>query len=148
MKIKQYRVTAGKVTVETAVGPGRAQVDFFKGDVLPNDVPQAQIETELGLHTIVEVVRAEPAVGGSAGDSGAGDDQEGAGTLSVPGGMSVSTTLEWVDSDPLKAQAALNAEEASASPRSTLVARLEAVITAAEEAAANADPGSGPSVDS
>jgi hypothetical protein len=152
MRAKQHRVTAGYVTVETAVAGGRANVDVPRGSLLPPDVPQAQIDHELSLGTIVEEyadVTESPSDqdgGGSAGDSGAGDGDDGQDDVKlpeVPAGMSVSATQEWVGSDALKAQAALVAEQASASPRSTLVARLEAVIAAAAEGATGADPSPG-----
>lgn len=44
-----YRVTAGYVTVETAVEGGRAQVDIPRGALLPEDVPQEQVTALLGL---------------------------------------------------------------------------------------------------
>lgn len=44
-----YRVTAGYVTVETAVEGGRAQVDIPRGALLPEDVPQERVTALLGL---------------------------------------------------------------------------------------------------
>src|SRR5699024_10203096 len=42
-----HRVTAGYVTVETAVPGGRAQVDIPRGADLPPDVRREQVETLL-----------------------------------------------------------------------------------------------------
>lgn len=39
-----YIVTAGYVTVQTAVGEGRAWVDVPRGAELPGDVPQEEID--------------------------------------------------------------------------------------------------------
>jgi hypothetical protein len=47
-----YVVTAGYVTVETAVPGGRAQIDLPVGAVLPDDVPAERVQTLLGLGRI------------------------------------------------------------------------------------------------
>ncbi len=39
-----YRVVAGYVTVQTRVGPGRAYIDIRRGELLPSDVPAADVE--------------------------------------------------------------------------------------------------------
>jgi hypothetical protein len=48
-----YVVTAGRVSAETLVGPGRATIDFLRGSVLPDDVPDEQL---LGFLARGEVV--------------------------------------------------------------------------------------------
>jgi hypothetical protein len=152
MKTKQYKVIAGKVTVETKMDGGRAEVDFARDAILPADVPQHQIDHELMLGTIMEVERsAAPAP--SDEDDGDGGDTLPPGVPvdapALPEGMSVPTTLEWVGTDAERAEVALSAETHEAGQnRSTLVKRLQEIIASAEEAAANADPGAGPSVDS
>ena len=50
-----YVVTSGYVTVETAVGAGRAHVDIPRGAVLPGDVPAEQVDTLLRLGHIEAV---------------------------------------------------------------------------------------------
>jgi len=53
-----YRVTAGYVTVETAVPGGRAQIDIPRGADLPGDVPAEQVDHLLRTGAIEAV---EPA---------------------------------------------------------------------------------------
>lgn len=59
---------------------------------------------------------------------GTGDDDLDNLVLAVPQGPN-ATVLEWVGDDSQKAAAALVAEQASASPRSTLIAALEKLVT-------------------
>lgn len=55
-----YRVVAGRVSAETKVGPGRATIDFVRGSVLPDDVPDEQLRRFLAGGQIV-VDGEEPA---------------------------------------------------------------------------------------
>ncbi len=121
-----YVVTAGYVTVETErPGGGRALVDIKRGEILPADVPQEQIDTELRLCTIEPVpVPTVAEVVDSGGDVLPPDPN------ALPAGLSVTATQIWVGTDKERAEVALAAENAAASPRSTLVARLEAVLAA------------------
>jgi hypothetical protein len=160
----RHRVTAGHVTVETAVSGGRALIDVFRGELVPLDVPKEQIDWELQLGTIepTEVDEHEPSDQDSDMDKTDGNG-EGAGgepePIVLPPGMSVATTLEWVGEDAGKAKAALAAEVGEdGNGRNTLIDRLQKVIAAAEAAAAEAaeregagageNSGAGPSVDS
>lgn len=52
-------VTAGYVTVETAVPGGRANVDIPRGEVLPDDVPDEQRDTLLRRGDIAAQGEAE-----------------------------------------------------------------------------------------
>jgi hypothetical protein len=54
-------VTAGYVTVETAVPGGRANVDIPRGEVLPDDVPDEQRENLLRLGHVEEAGEPTPA---------------------------------------------------------------------------------------
>jgi hypothetical protein len=58
-----YRVTAGSVTAETSVpGGGRARIDHYQGAILPDDVPEEQIQALLARGQIEPVTDAgEPA---------------------------------------------------------------------------------------
>lgn len=124
----RYVVTAGYVTVETELpGGGRAHVDIPRGQILPADVPQEQVEHELRLHTI-EAVAVAVATATVVADSG--DDVPPPDPNALPSGLSVSATQTWVGTDKARAELALAAEIAAASPRSTLVARLQAVLDA------------------
>jgi hypothetical protein len=148
--MQRHRVTAGHVTVETAVPGGRAHVDVFRGELVPLDVPQEQVDTELRLGTIEPVeVDDEP--------SSSDVDEEKLvepPAIQVPEGMSVATTLEWVGDDLDKARAALAAEEIKGEfGRATLVDRLTKLIAAAEAveregAGSGENPDAGPSLDS
>ena len=132
----RHRVTAGHVTVETAVPCGRALIDIARGELVPLDVLQEQIDHELNLGQIepVEVDESEP----SNEDDDEGDEQSSE-SLVVPEKMSVPTTLEWVGVDLAKAKAALAAETAqTGQDRKTLIARLEEIVAAAEAAATEA----------
>jgi hypothetical protein len=156
MRIDRYRVTAGYVTVETAVAGGRrALVDVPRGAILPADVPAAHIETELRLGTIELLAEDSPAEAATSptGTQGAtndgGEPNSPPARTEVPAGMSVASTLEWVGDDTARAQAAWDVEAAKDSPRSTLVARLEEILTAsAGQGGDGANSGAGPSVDS
>jgi hypothetical protein len=53
-------VTAGYVTVETAVPGGRASIDIPRGAALPADVPAETVATLLRLDCIAEVHAPEP----------------------------------------------------------------------------------------
>ena len=75
-----YRVTAGSVTVETAVPGGRAQVDIPRGADLPGDVPAEQFEQLLRTGAIeamepeTEAVNAPPVGPPPRGGPGSGAD--------------------------------------------------------------------------
>lgn len=79
------------------------------------------------------VVASETERHGSA-RSGAGQRSTGArrsaDPSSIPAG-SVKVVTEWVGSDVDRAQAALDAEHAAESPRKTLIAALDRVVSAA-----------------
>ena len=114
-----YVVTAGYVTVETErPGGGRAAVDIPRGQTLPADVPQAQIEWELKLRTIEAVsptkVQEKPPL--------VVDE--------MPSGMSVSATLTWVGGNSARAWLALTAEQSATLPRATLIDRLGKLLPA------------------
>jgi len=53
-------VTAGYVTVETAVPGGRARIDVPRGAELPGDVPAEEVESLVRLGHIEELA-AKPA---------------------------------------------------------------------------------------
>jgi hypothetical protein len=55
---------------------------------------------------------------------------DGAGGALVPPDGTVDDVLGWVDGDPARARAALDAEQAREKPRSTLVTDLEGVLAA------------------
>lgn len=113
--MSRYVVTAGYVTVETErPGGGRAAVDIPRGQTLPTDVPQEQIEWELRLRTIEPVSEPNPP----------------AAVEEMPSGMSVATTLTWVGGNPARAWLALTAEQAADSPRATLIDRLGKLLPA------------------
>lgn len=57
-----YRVSAGYVTVETAVPGGRAQIDIPRGASLPDDVPAEQVETLLAQGRIEAMAKVQPDV--------------------------------------------------------------------------------------
>lgn len=85
-----YVVTAGYVTVETAVPGGRARVDIRRGQPLPDDVPAED------LHRVLAAGQAEPA--------------DPAPAPAVPAGT-VADVLAWVGEDVERAQLALDVEE-------------------------------------
>lgn len=55
-----YRVTAGRVSAETNVGAGRATIDFLRGSVLPDDVPDEQLQGFLAAGQIEADGDAQP----------------------------------------------------------------------------------------
>lgn len=126
--MRRYVVTAGYVTVETELpGGGRAHVDVRRGELLPDDVPDAQVEHELGLRTIEAVDEPKPATP-TAAVTPPGDPADPA---ALPDGLSVPGTLEWVGADKDRAQVALDAETSPAGKdRATLVDRLNRVLAA------------------
>ena len=110
-----YVVTAGYVTVQTAVSGGRAAVDIPRGATLPDDVPAEQRETLLARGDIAVVtvaLAAEPEWAGLTDGT-------------------IAEVLARVGGDPNKAAEALMAEEAKgAKARSTLVRDLAAIANA------------------
>jgi hypothetical protein len=109
-----YRVTDGYVTVETAVGPGRAQVDILRGARVPDDVPAEQVAGLLRDGRIAEEAAAPVEVDPNA----------------VPDG-SASAVLEWVGTDKDRASRALEAEQAKGDQaRKGLTADLSKLIDA------------------
>lgn len=119
-----YQVTAGYVTVTTAVPGGRARVDIQRGNALPDDVPSEEVDALLRLGSLVWV----------ADDPGPASDDVGVDeppALAVPNGT-VAEMLAWVGSDPVRAAAALAAEQDLDNPRSTLVAKLGELLADAE----------------
>jgi hypothetical protein len=122
-----YVVTAGYVTVQTErPGGGRAAIDIPRGQTLPADVPQEQIDWELRLRTIEPVSKPKKA---QAPTPAAEPDPE-VDPDPLPLGMSVSSTQAWVGGDLARATKALAAEKASASPRATLIDRLGKLLPA------------------
>ena len=122
-----YVVTAGYVTVETErPGGGRAAVDIPRGQILPADVPQAQIDWELRLRTIEPVGETKP----TEAPALPAEPEAEADPDPLPPGMSVSATQAWVGSDLARAAKALAAEKAAASPRATLIDRLGKLLPA------------------
>src|SRR4051812_25561912 len=63
-----YRVTAGRVSAETNVGAGRATIDFLRGSVLPEDVPDEQLQAFLAAGQV------EPEELTDDGDEDLGDE--------------------------------------------------------------------------
>ncbi len=107
-----YVVTAGFVTVETAVGGGRAEIDIPRGSPLPADVPAETVSRLLGQQSIAPSRAAKVAKAIVADHS------------AVPTGT-ISDVLAWVDGDPGRAAAVLAAESAKGDgARATLVAAL------------------------
>lgn len=104
-------VTQSAVTAETSVDPGRARVDFYRGDVLPGDVPEEDI-TRLSHFGHIEWVEEPEPVDPDA----------------VPA-ATIETILGWVGDDPERAQRALDAETAGRGKnRSTLIDRLKSIV--------------------
>lgn len=123
-----FVVAAGYVTVETAVPGGRANVDLPRGAVVPDDVPPEQVAALLARGDITPTSPPVdfPAVVEIAGEPVTVTPVDDA---AVPPGMSVATTLHWVGDDTARAQAALDHEHASESPRATLINRLRAKLS-------------------
>lgn len=88
-----YVVTAGYVTVETAVPGGRASIDIPRGAILPDDVPAETVARALTLGDVAPVDEPEP-------------EQD-----VMPDGP-IPAVLAWVGDDLDRAQAALDVEEA------------------------------------
>lgn len=114
-------VTAGYVTVETAVSGGRAQVDIPRGAPLPDDVPAEQRARLLELGQVAEVTveHVEPA--------------EPAPPVAEPGPAdgTIAEVMERVGGDREKALAAWHAEDAKGEKaRSTLMRDLAAIVEA------------------
>ena len=59
----RYVVTAGYVTVETAVPGGRASIDIPRGAMLPDDVPDEQVRVALRLGLIAPLSEPSPEPG-------------------------------------------------------------------------------------
>lgn len=107
-------VTAGSVTVETQVGAGRARIDFYRGQILPDDIGTEDRERVLRLGDAEEVEEVpalpefDPATLGQA---------------------TIDVILGWVGDDKVKAQQALDAETAEGGKnRKTLIEALNAII--------------------
>jgi hypothetical protein len=116
------KVTAGFVTVITAVEGGRASVDIPRGAILPGDVPAEQREALLRRGDVEEV---DP--------DGPGVDTDGDG---VPEG-SARQVLDWVQKGADDAEVhdrasmALELEQAKGdNARSTLMAHLSKLVEA------------------
>lgn len=128
-----YRVTAGYVTVQTTVNDagGRAHVDISRGEILPADVPAAEVQALL-RRGVIELVdehdEADDLVDG--GEARVRLDKTGD-TDPVPQGA-IAVVMDWVGDDPDRAQRALEAEEAGERPRSTLVDQLKQLLSAGE----------------
>lgn len=90
-----YVVTAGFVTVETAVPGGRAQVDIPRGAPLPADVPAETVATLLA--------RGDVAAAAKPDEVPVPDE--------VPDGA-IDVVLAWVGEDLDRARRALDAEQA------------------------------------
>lgn len=118
-------VTAGYVTVETAVSGGRAAIDIPRGTVLPDDVPPEQVARLKQLGHVAEAAAEQPAAVPVEGPAPVPEVGPADGT--------VGDVMSRVAGDPVKARAALDAELAKGDKaRSTLVAALTAIITPAE----------------
>lgn len=116
-----YEVTAGFVTVTTAVSGGRAAVDVAKGQLLPADVPDAEVQTLLDRGDVASVDEPDPEP-----FEDTKTDPE-----AVPAG-STATVLEWVGSDVDRARRALEVEQAEVAhpARKGLVTDLNKLIEA------------------
>lgn len=130
-----YIVTAGRVTVLTAVGAGRAYVDVRRGEPLPADVPAVDVDELLRRGAIERLPDAPPVdvpgpVGGEAQAEGDAQEQESAPVGDVdeqveamPVGP-VAAVLAWVGDDPGRAIEALGRERSAEAPRQTLIRQL------------------------
>jgi len=117
-----YRVTAGYVTVETAVPGGRASVDVGRGQLLPGDVPDEQRELLLAAGHIEPVDEQHADDPDDDGGDEGGDEGE------VPDGT-IAEVLAWVGGDRDRAARALEVERAKGGKaRSTLVGDLEQLV--------------------
>jgi hypothetical protein len=97
-----YRVVAGYVTVEMDVPGGRARRDVRLGEILPADVPEAEIRMLLERGDLVAVDEPAADPGPEEGDP----DPD-----AVPDGA-VPEVLAWVGDDPARAERALALEQA------------------------------------
>lgn len=143
----EYQVTAGYVTVPTAVeGGGVAHVDIARGEVLPADVPDDHVQVLLGRGHIAPVDKFDEVEGDEIEGDGSGDalppiDPEAQEELEVgpvdsaPAELEVpdeepvpdgtaAQILEWVAGDPAKAVRAMQAEAGRDKPRSGLITDL------------------------
>jgi hypothetical protein len=112
-----YQVTAGSVTAETHVGPGRARVDFPRGATLPADALAEDVQRLLALGHIAEV----PDFDEPPEPTDPSPDD-------VPD-ASIEVVMAWVGTDPDRAVRALAFETGKGdNARSTLLARLEALM--------------------
>jgi hypothetical protein len=134
-----YIVNAGRVTVLTAVGAGRAYVDVRRGELLPADVPAADVDELLRRGAIERLPDARPvdAPGPAGGEAQAEGDAQGqesgpAGDVdandpdeveAMPAGP-VAAVLAWVGDDLGRALEALGRERAAEAPRQTLIRQL------------------------
>lgn len=136
-----YLVTAGYVTVETAVSGGRARIDIPRGAILPDDVPDEQRQALLARGDIApsneDVVPPDP-IGPYAGPIEPPPPPADADPfLVLSPGMSVTATEAWVkegrERAVERAKVALAAETApDGFERSTLVDRLGKLIATFE----------------
>jgi hypothetical protein len=108
-------VTAGSVTVETSAGAGRARLDFYRGQALPDDIGPEDRERVLRL-----------------GDAEEADDKDAAAEDADPDALvtgTIEAVLAWVGADADRAQRALDAETADKGKnRTTLIDRLTAIV--------------------
>lgn len=117
----EYQVTAGYVTVPTAVDGGVAHVDIPRGEQLPADVPADHVQVLLDRGHIAPVDEAgeEPV---EVEEPPPGGDQE-----PVPDGTAAQV-LEWVAGDTGRAARAMKAEAGRDKPRSGLIADLGKLV--------------------
>lgn len=123
-----YVVTATATTIETNVGPGRARIDFLRGQAVPDDITAQDRDDLLRAGDIAAVAtglleEAEP--------DGPGVDLDGDG---VPEG-NAHQVVDWVNEDGAdriaRAQLALDAENAKGdTARKGLTADLQKILEA------------------
>lgn len=117
-------VTAGYVTVETSVGPGRARIDIPHGDTLPDDVPSEEIERFVRLGHIGEEQPDTPPPTMATGPELT--------PTPVPDGP-IAAVLAWVGDDRDRARAALDVEQAKGDKaRTGVVTPLTALVGTGE----------------
>lgn len=108
-------VLAESVDVETDVGTGRARVDFYRGQALPDDIGDEDRERLFYFGHVAEVDDAPPP-----------PPEFDPATL---GQATIEATLIWVGDDKTKAQQALDAETANGGKnRTTAIAALTAIL--------------------